>query len=147
MRRIITFCIICFGFVLISGTSEKSLKKDKLLGVWELESQYTYNNNNIADTIHNKEGYRQIKMYSIEKVMWSRFVPQDSIEWYAYGTYMISKNKLTEKLESVSASMMRIIDTMRIFSFKVEVNNNSFRQIIMDNDGNAVFSENYKRLE
>ncbi|MDG3583486.1 hypothetical protein [Galbibacter pacificus] len=147
MKTIFYPLVIVFALVLLSGTSEDDDQKNSIQGVWELENRYTYDNNTVIDTIHNVDGYRQIKMYHEGKVMWTRFVPKDSVEWFGYGSYNTTDNALQEKLEYGSASMMRIIDTMRIFSFKLVTDKNHFSQITIDDEGNSIFSENYKRIK
>lgn len=115
-------------------------------GTWELVDFYTYDNNEIIDTVERAQGYRQIKMYNNGKVMWTRFVPQDSVEWFGYGYYENDKDELVETLEYGSSSMMKIIDTARVFKFKLILKKSSFSQISTDESGNYTFSENYKRL-
>ena len=46
-----------------------------LEGTWELVNYYNYQDNEVTDTIQNQKGYRQVKMYTKSKVMWSRQVP------------------------------------------------------------------------
>ncbi|THD67509.1 hypothetical protein E7Z59_07555 [Robertkochia marina] len=118
-----------------------------LEGTWEQVDQYTYDGEKVVDTIEASEGYRQIKMFYDGKVMWSRFVPKDSVEWFAYGSYVITDSSLTETLEYGSASMMRVIDTFRVFSFKLILDEDTYSQIQLDADGNPLLQENYKRLQ
>ncbi len=118
-----------------------------LEGIWELTNYYTYEDNEVIDSFSNNADYRQIKMYQHGKVMWSRKVPIDSIEWYGYGSYQITDTSLTETIEYGSASMLKIIDTMRVFTFELELEKNKYRQINIDIDGNRMFSENYVRIE
>lgn len=118
-----------------------------LEGTWEQVDQYTYDGENIVDTIEASEGYRQIKMFYDGKVMWSRFVPKDSVEWFAYGSYVTTDSSLTETLEYGSASMMRVIDTFRVFSFKLILDEDTYSQIQLDADGNPLLQENYRRLQ
>ena len=115
-------------------------------GTWELVDFYTYDNNVVIDTVERAQGYRQIKMYNNGKVMWTRFVPQDSVEWFGYGYYENTRDELVETLEYGSSSMMKIIDTARVFKFKLILKKSSFSQISTDENGNYTFSENYKRL-
>ena len=128
--------------------NDKKAPEHTLEGTWELVNRFNYEENNILDTIPDPEGYRQIKMYSKGKVMWTRFVPQNTIEWFGYGSYKISDDhtKLTETLEYGSASMMMVLDTMRIFSFELQLDKDYYKQITLDSEGNRVFSENYKRI-
>ncbi len=116
-------------------------------GTWELESFYYYDKNEISDTLPTTDGYRQIKMYSSDKVMWTRYVPKDSLEWFGYGSYKVEDNTLTETLEYGSESMMNIIDTLRVFTFELQISANAYSQITIDEEGNHIFSENYRRIE
>ncbi len=140
--------IICLIVVLISASSkENSYDQDSLEGVWEMEHQYIYDNNEILDTLYNLNGYRQVKMYTKSKVMWTRYNPTDSNEWYGYGTYEIVDGILEERLEYASNTMMKIVDTVQVFRFKLELGKDTYSQITMDNEGKKYNSENYKRIE
>ena len=147
MRKITYPVVIVFGLILLSAIPSRNIQKNSIQGVWELVDRYTYDDNHVTDTIKNINGYRQIKMYGSDKVMWTRFVPVDSIEWFGYGSYYTTDSALVETLEYGSNSMMKIIDTMRKFKFKLVIDNNSYSQITLDDQGNPMFSENYKRLE
>jgi hypothetical protein len=118
-----------------------------LEGTWEQVSQYTYDGEKVVDTIIPTEGYRQIKMFYNGKVMWTRFVPKDSVEWFGYGNYEATDSTLVETLEYGSASMMQIIDTARVFRFRLILQENMYSQIQTDSQGNPIYSENYKRLD
>ncbi len=118
-----------------------------LEGVWELKHQFFYENNEVSDTIFNQNGYRQVKMYSKGKVMWARFDPKDSNEWFGYGTYVIKDGMLEERLEMASGPMMKIVDTMQVFIFELVMSDNSFQQIALDEEGKYSNSENYDRIE
>ncbi len=147
MKKIIYPIVIMFGLILLSAIPNRTFQKSSIQGVWELVDRYTYNNNEVIDTLENTNGYRQIKMYSSDKVMWTRFVPVDSVEWFGYGSYNTTDQTLIETLEYGSNSMMKIIDTMRRFTFKLVIDDNTYSQITLDDEGNPIFSENYKRLE
>ncbi|MBC9797197.1 hypothetical protein [Sinomicrobium weinanense] len=118
-----------------------------LEGVWELVNYYTYEENEVIDSFPNSEGYRQVKMYKDGKVMWTRKVPTDSTQWYGYGGYITTDTSLVETLEYGSASMMRIIDTSRVFSFELQGGKDWFRQISINENGDRTFSENYIRIK
>ena len=112
-----------------------------------MEHQYIYENNEILDTIYNLNGYRQVKIYSKGKVMWSRYNPTDSNEWFGYGTYDVVDGVLEERLEYASNAMMKIVDTVQVFRFQLQLDKNTYSQISFDNDGKMYNSENYKRIE
>ncbi|MBL7473183.1 hypothetical protein [Robertkochia sediminum] len=147
--KIVSYALITvLVLALFSGTTpEERSNLMSLEGTWEQVNQYTYDGEKIVDTVEPTEGYRQIKMFYNGKVMWSRFVPQDSVEWFAYGSYEATDSTLTETLEYGSASMMKVIDTARVFSFKLILKENWYSQIQTDSNGNPLFSENYRRVD
>ncbi len=124
-----------------------SQTENSLQGTWELDSFYYYDNNEVSDTLPTTEGYRQIKIFTDNRVMWTRFVPMDSVEWFGYGHYAALDDQLIETLEYGSASMMQIIDTMRVFTFELQMEEDSYSQITLDENGDRFSSENYKRVE
>ncbi|MCB0446476.1 MAG: hypothetical protein KDD03_03010, partial [Gelidibacter sp.] len=93
------------------------------------------------------EGYRQVKMYTPTKVMWSKHVPTDSTEWFGYGSYSVKGNYLTEILDYGSEMMSKIIQERKEFVYELNLNTNRFSQIEIDEQGNRIYSENYKRIE
>lgn len=147
--KIVSYALVTVLILaLFSGTTpEERSNFMSLEGTWEQVNQYTYDGEKIVDTVEPTAGYRQIKMFYNGKVMWSRFVPQDSVEWFAYGSYEATDSTLTETLEYGSASMMRVIDTARVFSFKLILKENWYSQIQTDSNGNPLFSENYRRVD
>ncbi len=158
MKNIIYVCIlvICISSCKQENTESKEVATDtetmvvnneSLNGTWELVSYYNYDDDEVTDTIISNSNNRQVKMYINNKVMWSRLVPRDSTEFFGYGTYEITDSTLTETLEYGSASMLKIIDTMRVFSFELIMKPNSFSQIEIGPEGNRVFSENYVRKQ
>ncbi|MEA1786023.1 hypothetical protein U1E44_07975 [Arenibacter sp. GZD96] len=135
--------------LLVSATTNEAPKlplQPSIEGTWELVSHYNYDNNEVIDTVPATNGYRQIKMYYNGKVMWTRYVPTDSVEWFGYGSYKTTDNSLTESLEYMSASMRKIADTLSVFTFELQIDEKNYRQISLDAEGNRTFSENYKRL-
>ncbi|MDH7445578.1 hypothetical protein [Aquimarina sp. 2201CG14-23] len=119
-----------------------------LEGVWELKHQFLYDSDNqISDTIFNTNGYRQVKVYSKGKVMWTRFDPTDSNEWFGYGSYIIKGNILEERLEYASGPMMKIVDTTQVFVFELVMDKNSYQQITVDETGHFSQAENYDKIE
>ena len=119
MKKIslVASCLL-IALVFISATKkESSPTAQSLEGVWELKHQFIFENNEILDTMYNLNGYRQVKMYSKGKVMWSRYNPTDTNEWFGYGSYSVVDGMLEERLEYASNSMMQIIDTVQVFRF------------------------------
>jgi hypothetical protein len=118
-----------------------------LEGTWELQSFYNYDGQKVIDTVPTTEGYRQIKMYYNGKIMWTRYVPKDSVEWFGYGSYRITEDRLIETLEYGSASMMQNISPPMVFEFELILTDDSYSQITIDENGNRTFSENYIRID
>ena len=144
---LIAFCLVC-AVVFISTTKKPDpINVHSLEGVWELKHQYIFENNEILDTMYNLNGYRQIKIYSRGKVMWSRYNPTDTNEWFGYGSYHLVDGYLEERLEYASNSMMQIVDTVQVFRFELEMGDNTYSQISLDGNGNRYNSENYTRIE
>lgn len=134
----------------VYSTNQTEIKQDNdvlIRGTWELRDFYHYDENEVVDTVATTDGYRQIKMYTKDRVMWTRYVPKDSVEWFGYGSYVASDDQLIETLEYGSESMMNVIDTLRIFTFELQISDNEYSQITVDEEGNRIFSENYKRIE
>ena len=141
-----------FAFLLLAipyepSTTATTQTENSIKGTWELDSFYYYDNNEVSDTLPTTEGYRQIKIFTDNRVMWTRFVPMDSVEWFGYGHYAALDDQLIETLEYGSASMMQIIDTMRVFTFELQLQEDSYSQITLDENGDRFSAENYKRIE
>jgi len=139
----------CKNKEMSENSTTDAVKKLSLEGTWELISRYNYVDNKIADSFGLDEGYRQVKMYTPTKVMWSRMRPADSSEWFGYGSYEINdlQDRLTEVLDYGSVMMSQIIEEEKEFTFELLLKQNSFIQIELDDDGNRVISENYIRIE
>ena len=108
---------------------------------------YNYDEGEVTDTVSLQDGYRQIKMFYDGKVMWTRYVPKDSVEWFGYGTYITTDTTLTEVLEYMSASMRRIANANMEWNMKLEMGKDRYSQIFTDSEGNPISSENYKRID
>jgi hypothetical protein len=116
-------------------------------GVWKLASYYNYKDNQIVDTIKASEDYKQIKIYTKSKVMWSRYKEADSVDWFGYGDYFIKEDSLTEILDFGSKSMNKAIKEQKRFVFELKLNQNKFSQVQIDEEGNPIYAENYERIE
>ncbi len=110
----------------------ENINKPTLEGVWELVGYYNYNDNKIVDSFKVNNGYRQIKIYSASKVMWSKDVPADSTEWFGYGHYKITDSSLTETLDYGSNIMRDIISEGKIFNYELKIAHNRYSQIELD---------------
>ncbi|SDB45994.1 hypothetical protein SAMN03097699_1477 [Flavobacteriaceae bacterium MAR_2010_188] len=116
-------------------------------GAWELVGYYNYEDDKVIDSFKQREGFRQVKMYSPSKVMWSKQVPTDSTEWFGFGSYRIEDGQLVEVLDYGSEMMTKIITEREEFRYDLILSKNSFIQIEIDDDGNKIYSENYRRIE
>jgi hypothetical protein len=142
--------LLALLLLLISATTSTAPEPPvyaSLEGTWELVSHYNYDGNKVVDTLPATNGYRQIKMYYDGKVMWTRYVPDDSVEWFGYGSYTSTDSTLTEKLEYMSASMRKIANDSMVWHMELELAADNFSQIFVDSDGNRINSENYVRLK
>jgi hypothetical protein len=148
MKKIVGLLLLMV--LLIAASSSKNspvAPYHSIEGTWELMSFYNYDGQNIIDTVPATDGYRQVKMYYNGKIMWSRYVPKEKQARFGYGSYRITNDRLIETIEYGDNEMMVALDTMRIFTFELQLGDDTFSQISMDEDGNRTFSENYKRLD
>jgi hypothetical protein len=148
MKKLIGLALLMI--ILISAVSVKDNPKPPfhtIEGTWELVSFYNYDGQNIIDTVPTTDGYRQVKMYYNGKIMWSRYVPKDKQARFGYGSYRITEDRLIETIEYGDNEMMVALDTMRIFTFELQLGDEGYSQISLDEEGNRTFSENYKRLD
>ncbi|MDU8886531.1 hypothetical protein RXV94_10200 [Yeosuana sp. MJ-SS3] len=156
MKKSLVLLCTALLFLFLSNTyaqntmidsSDASSNDLTLEGVWELVSYYNYGDNGITDTIMSSKSYRQIKMYTKTKVMWSRFVESDTNDWFGYGTYTNSDTSLTEALDYGSKTMNPVISERESFNFDLILEKDKFTQIEIDEDGNPLLAENYIRIE
>lgn len=119
----------------------------KLNGTWEMVGYFNYVDNKIVDSFQTYDGFRQVKMYTDKKVMWSKNVPSDSTEWFGYGNYNLDGDELTETLEYGSEMMRKIIQEKKEFKYEIILDDDKFSQIEVDDQGNRIYSENYIRIE
>ena len=148
MKKLIGLACLMLTLVTVTGlTSSTTQTENSLEGTWELINRFNWDGANVADTIPNTNGYRQIKIYSKGKVMWTRYAPDDPNEWFGYGSYETTDSSLTERLEYGSDIMMKIQDTVQVFQFELQLEKDAYRQITLDENGNRTFSENYRRID
>ena len=156
MKSLLTICCVIVLFVSCKNeknddaypvTNSKDSKDMTLTGTWELTSFHNYVDNKVTETFKPVNGYRQVKMYTPTKVMWSKHVPSDATEWFGYGSYKIEDNHLKEILDYGSLMMSKIIQEKKEFVYELDLQSNTFSQIEIDEDGNRIYSENYKRIE
>ena len=148
MKKISTMALMCLIAVsTVALMSSRPQSENSLEGTWELINRYNWEDGNVTDTLSNANGYRQIKIYSKGKVMWTRHSPDDPKEWFGYGSYTNKDGQLEERLEYGSAVMMSIQDTVKVFQFELQLDNDSYSQISLDEEGKRYFSENYRRID
>ncbi|MEL6304769.1 MAG: hypothetical protein AAFQ20_08275 [Bacteroidota bacterium] len=148
MKKIVGLVLIVMLISAFTTTTNPPNTAAKTMeGTWELESFYSYDDEAITDTIQKDEGYRQVKMYSKGKIMWTRYVPDDPHGRFGYGSYRISKDELVETIEYGDDAMMKALDTMRNFTFELQLEKDRFSQITLDEEGNRTSSENYIRID
>lgn len=121
--------------------------KLKLKGTWELVGHYNFKDNIIVDSFKTNSNFKQYKIYTDTKVMWCKYFPADSSEWFGYGSYSYNNDTLREVLDFGSAVMNEVIAENKNFVFELNLKEDRFRQIELDGDGNRIYSENYKRIE
>ncbi len=143
--RLVLLLAVVFG--ISSSTTSTTDAMHTMEGTWELQSFYNYEGQNISDTIPVAEGYRQIKMYYNGRVMWCRIDPRAPIGRFGYGTYQITEKQLIETIEFGDAEFMKALDTMRIFTFDLDLKDETYSQITIDENGFPTFSENYSRVD
>ena len=133
----------------VKEAERKALKETiaSLKGTWELKGFYNYKDNVVVDSFKMNPEFRQLKMYTDTKVMWCKHRPADSSEWFGYGTYAYDGDQLTEVLDFGSTVMDQVIAEKKKFTFELALSSNQFQQIELDEDGNRIYSENYKRVE
>lgn len=153
--KLLFFILVLFTFSACNEQDKSNIKaEDKtqdtastLNGTWEMVGYYNYVDNKIVDSFQTNNGFRQVKMYTDHKVMWSKNVPADSSEWFGYGNYNHNENELKETLEYGSEMMRKIIEEKKEFIYELHLEKDKFSQIEVDDQGNRIYSENYKRIE
>lgn len=144
--KVISLVAVCLVLLAFVGNPSENPENNPLEGPWKLTSIYLYESNQLSDSIVSNDEYKQIKIYSNGKVMWTRYVPKDTDEWFGYGSYEVKDGQLIETLEYGSAAMMRVLDTTKVFTFKLEIGPNTFSQISVDANGQYTQAENYVRI-
>ena len=147
MKKSVLLFTLVFIFLIAGSFKGHETTNPSIEGTWELQSFYNYDGENVIDTIKKSDGYRQVKMYSKEKIMWTRYVPDEPNGRFGYGSYRVTGNSLIEVIEYGDDDMMKALDTMRNFTFELILKEDTFSQITVDSDGNRTFSENYKRID
>lgn len=148
MKKILALPVLML--ILVSATDFRYDQPEafhSIEGTWELKSFYNYDGENVTDTVLASDGYKQVKMYYNGKIMWSRYVPKDKSARFGYGSYKITDDQLIETIEYGDNEMMQALDTMRVFTFELKLDDDTYSQISHDEEGNRTFSENYARID
>jgi hypothetical protein len=148
MKKFLGFIFLML--ILVSATkytTENESSMHSIQGTWELQNFYQYDGQNVIDTTPPSKGFRQVKMYYNGKIMWSRTSSEEIAGRFGYGTYKITPDSLMETIEYGDGQMMKALDTIRQFTFELILNNDSYSQITVDEFGNRITSENYKRID
>ena len=131
----------------IQNTNINTLQSTTLEGTWEMIGLYNYKDNKVVDSFKTRAGNRQVKMYTKGRMMWSKLVPADSTEYFAYGTYTVNDSILKETLDYGSKTMNAAIDQRQDYIYHIVLDRHKFSQIEIDDDGNRIYSENYRRVD
>src|SRR6056300_1710040 len=116
-------------------TDEQANETPSIEGAWELVSFLNYSGDGTVDTIQTSNTFKQMKMFSETKIMWSRLRTGDSLDWFGVGDYTFEDGILTENLEYGSKAMRRRIKANKIFDFEIVIDETSFTQIEKDSLG------------
>ncbi len=128
-------------------TNDIAEKSPSLKGTWERTSYYNYIDGKVIDTFKTSKENRHIKVFTDSNVMWCRFIPSDSTDWFGFGSYKIENNVLTEILDYGSKTMSPHIASDSAFVFDITLTENSFSQVRIDGEGHPMFAENYIRID
>ncbi|WP_370478546.1 hypothetical protein [Tamlana flava] len=118
-----------------------------LEGAWELVSFLNYRDDGQVDSIKSSNDFKQMKMFSETKIMWSRLRTWDSLDWFGVGDYTYKDGILTENLEYGSKAMMERINADKAWDWEITIDENSFTQITRDSLGQPVYAEIYNRVK
>lgn len=118
-----------------------------LEGTWELVSYHNYQGNVAVDTFESDDEQTQIKMYTKNHFMWSKKVPHGNDEWHGFGTYVQTDSTLSETIKYGSAAMQNLISNSDQFFYQLKLEKDSYSQIVTDDEGYRIYSENYRRIE
>ena len=118
-----------------------------LEGTWELVSYHNYQGNVAIDTFESDDEQTQIKMYTKNHFMWSKKVPNGNDEWHGFGTYVQTDSTLSETVKYGSAAMQNLISNSDQFFYQLKLEKDKYSQIVTDEEGYRIYSENYRRIE
>tara|TARA_R110002050_G_scaffold110363_1_gene222458 strand:+ start:56562 stop:57032 length:471 start_codon:yes stop_codon:yes gene_type:complete len=129
------------------NTFNTDTKIASLEGAWELTSFLNYREDGSVDTIKSSNSFKQMKMFSETKIMWSRLRTIDSLDWFGVGDYAFKDGILTEVLDYGSKAMNNRIESKKKFIFNISLDKNEFTQIETDSIGKPIYAETYLRVD
>ena len=146
---LLSFCTACNQQSDEGASNKDVMDASSIEGVWERTNCY-WVNYEWKDTLYPDpdEIGVQHKIYLDGYVMWTADPKADSSEWYGYGTYRINNDTLIEKLLSMSLPMKAEMGSKDEVIFKIEYDENSYKQATERMHRNAVyqFIEEWKKL-
>ena len=122
------------------------LNASSIEGVWELSDRYWVKD---GDTLYpDPEEIRIHKIFLDGYVMWTSDPASDSSEWHGFGTYRLNNDTLIEKMLSMSLPMKAEMGSDQEVIFKIEYDNESFKQKTNSMLRNTVYQliEEWKKL-
>lgn len=125
---------------------EETSEEPTIKGAWEMVSFINYRDDGAIDSIKSNDNFKQMKMFTDNKIMWSRLRTWDSVDWFGVGNYTFKDGILTEDLEYGSKSMMDRIKMDKPWDWEVIIDKNTFTQITRDTLGQPVYAEVYNRV-
>ena len=131
----------------ITAEASFETKRLSLEGTWELVSFHNYQGNVAVDTFETDDEQTQIKMYTKNHFMWSKKVPNGNDEWHGFGTYVQTDSTLSETVKYGSAAMQNLISNSDQFFYQLILEKDKYSQIVTDDEGYRIYSENYKIIE
>ena len=130
-----------------SEVMDEPTEAHSLEGAWELVSFLNYRGDGQVDSIKSSNDFKQMKMFSETKIMWSRLRTWDSLDWFGVGDYTYKDGILTENLEYGSKAMMERISADKAWDWEITIDEKSFTQITRDSLGQPVYAEIYNRVK
>lgn len=125
----------------LQETGAEEQRRDKLTGAWKMTNHMMISHEGDTST----DQRQQYKMYVDGSVMWGFEAAPDSTEWFGYGTYFIEGDSLYETMTSGSWAFRQAIQGQHnFFRIGITVNENTYSQIIKDEDG--ISYESYERV-
>lgn len=140
-KRIILLCTLFLLCIACNQKSDEAMEKsiavipvnennqdvDPIEGVWKLTNQFWVKD---GDTLFLGPDEIPIKhkIYLDGYVMWTIDPSSDLLEWHGYGTYNLSKDKLVEKLVSMSMPLKAELGSEDEIIYQIEFDKDFCKQ-------------------